>query len=125
MKKMLLDFFFVGLAGALGAMLRLAVGRLFSSSAFPIGTLLINLTGSMFLGWFLTVIGERYIVSETVRLTIAVGFVGTYTTFSTYMYESDRMFQDGAAVRATLYLIGSVVLGLVAVRTGIILGRRF
>ncbi|MEI8197528.1 MAG: fluoride efflux transporter CrcB [Phycisphaerae bacterium] len=122
---MLLEFLVVGLAGSLGAMLRLAVARIFTWSAFPIGTLLINLSGSMFLGWFLTVISDRYVVSEAIRLAIAVGFVGAYTTFSTYMYESDRMLQDGAGIRATLYLVGSVVLGLVAVRAGIILGRRF
>ncbi len=86
--------------------------------------MLINLSGSFFLGWFLTFVGNRVVVSEMVKLAIAVGFVGAYTTFSTYMYESDRMMQEGASLRATLYLGGSLVLGLLAVRMGVILGRQ-
>jgi CrcB protein len=124
MKKALLEFLAVGLAGAFGAMLRFAIGRIFTWSAFPIGTLLINLSGSLFLGWFLTVVGDRLVVGDLVRVGIAVGFVGAYTTFSTYMFESDRMLQDGLSLRAMGYLVGSLVLGLVAVRMGIMLGRR-
>jgi CrcB protein len=122
MKKMFWEFLAVGLASSLGGMLRLAVGRIFYWSAFPIGTLLINLTGSLFLGWFLTVINGRIVVSETTRLAVAIGFVGAYTTFSTYAFESDKMLNDGAWLRGTLYLVGSVALGLLAVRTGVLLG---
>jgi fluoride exporter len=123
MKKVFLEFLTVGLASALGGMLRFGIARIFTWSAFPIGTMLINLSGSLFLGWFLTYVSNRIGVSETLKLAIAVGFVGAYTTFSTYMYESDRMLQEGAGLRAMLYLIGSLVLGLLAVRMGVILGR--
>ena len=126
MRKMLLDFFVIGFGGAFGAMARFGIARFFTQSAFPIGTMLINLTGCMFLGWFMTIIGNHVgIFSEPVRLAIAVGFVGAYTTFSTYMYESDRMVGDGALLRATLYIVGSVTFGLLFMRMGIILGRRF
>jgi CrcB protein len=124
MKKMLLEFFAVGLASAMGGMLRFAVARVFSWPAFPVGTLVINLSGSLFLGWFLTVAGDRLMVSDLMRVAIGVGFVGAYTTFSTYMFESDRMLQQGLGLRAMVYLVGSVVLGLVAVRAGVMLGRR-
>jgi len=124
MRKILLDFMWVGLAGSLGAMARLGVSRLFSWSDYPLGTLLINVTGSLFLGWFMMLIGERVIVSDTVRLAVAVGFVGAYTTFSTYMFESDKMIQDGSWWRATGYLVASLALGLIAVRMGAILGRQ-
>jgi CrcB protein len=124
MKKMLLEFFAVGLASAMGGMLRFAVARMVSWPAFPVGTLVINLSGSLFLGWFLTVAGDRLMVSDLMRVAIGVGFVGAYTTFSTYMFESDRMLQQGLGLRAMVYLVGSVVLGLVAVRAGVMLGRR-
>ena len=123
MKKVMIEFMAVGFAGALGAMLRLAVARIFSWSTFPIGTLIINLAGSLFLGWFLTIIGERISISETMRLAIAVGFVGAFTTFSTYLYESHHMYENGAEWRAILYLAGSIALGLIAVRAGILLGK--
>lgn len=124
MKKMLLEFLAVGLGGALGAMARFAVGRIFTWSAFPVGTLIINISGSLFLGWFLTVAGDRIMVSDYFRLAVAVGFVGAYTTFSSYMFESDRMMQDGLGLRAIFYIVGSILLGLVAVRAGIMIGRR-
>ncbi|HEX3724727.1 MAG TPA: fluoride efflux transporter CrcB [Pirellulales bacterium] len=114
----------VGAAGSLGAILRLMIstlcGRVFGA-AFPVGTLVINLSGSLFLGWFLAVVSER-VVSENFRLAVAVGFVGAYTTFSTFAYESSALLQDGSAIKALFNMIGSVVLGLLAVRLGIWLG---
>jgi CrcB protein len=125
--KVVIQYLAVAGAGALGAVSRLAVGslcgRLFAT-AFPIGTLVINLSGSLFLGWFLTVIRDRVIMSDTARMAIAVGFVGAYTTFSTFMYESSSLLEDGAHRMATLNLLGSLALGLLSVRLGIWLGGR-
>jgi CrcB protein len=112
----------IGGAGFFGALARFFVGsvcgKLFSATTFPVGTLVINLTGSLFLGWFLTGAGTRFSVSDTTRLAIAVGFVGAYTTFSTYMYESSKLLSDGETIKAMANLIGSVVLGLICVRLG-------
>ncbi len=123
--KLLVQYLLVGAVGSLGAMLRLLVssvcGRLFGTD-FPVGTLLINLSGCLLLGWFLTVVQDRMLVSDTTRLAIAVGFVGSYTTFSTFAYESNTLLADGAMLKAGLNLLGSVVLGLLAVRMGIWLG---
>jgi CrcB protein len=58
------------------------------------------------------------------RLAVAVGFVGAYTTFSTFAYESNALLEDGAGIKALANMLGSVVLGLVAVRLGIWLGGR-
>ncbi|HEX4144847.1 MAG TPA: fluoride efflux transporter CrcB [Pirellulales bacterium] len=125
--KLLEQYLAVGAAGSLGAMLRLAVstfcGRWFGT-AFPVGTLVINLSGSLFLGWFLTLIGQRYVVSDTLRMAVAVGFVGAYTTFSTFAYESNSLLEDGAGLKAGANLVGSVVLGLLAVRLGIWIAGR-
>ena len=82
-------------------------------------TLVINLSGSFILGWFLTYAGTRAGISETLRLAVAVGFLGAYTTFSTWMYESNQQFARGEGIAAAVNLLGSVVLGLIAIRLGI------
>jgi len=123
--KLLMQYLAVAGAGALGAVLRLFVatvsGRLFGTG-FPAGTFIINITGSLFLGWFLAFVGNRA-VPDTLRLAIAVGFVGAYTTFSTFMYESNALIEDGLHIKATMNLAGSLIVGLLAVRLGIWLGR--
>ena len=116
----------VGGAGFAGALTRYFVAtfsaRLFGTG-FPYGTLVINVSGSLVLGWFYASIGQRLIVSDAMRLAVATGFLGAFTTFSTFMYESDALLRDGAAVKATANLLGSVILGLIAVRIGILLAR--
>ena len=121
---MFVEYLAIGCGGFIGAMTRFFVARLFSTSIFPVGTMLINLSGSLFLGWFATVAGNRLPMSENLRLAVAVGFVGAYTTFSTYMFESNGMLEDGSGMRAMFYILGSVMLGLLAVRLGVILGHR-
>ncbi len=125
--KILMQYLAVGAVGSLGAMLRLLVGSVCGSlfgPEFPVGTLVINLSGCVLLGWFMTLIGDRLIVSDTVRLAVAVGFVGSYTTFSTFAFESNQLLADGATLKAGFNLLGSLVLGLLAVRLGIWLASR-
>src|SRR5438067_847476 len=123
--KLLWQYLALGAAGFFGAVARFAVASMFGrlNIRFPLGTLVINVTGSLFLGWFLTFISDRN-VSDTTRLAIGAGFVGAYTTFSTFMYESSKLADDGAGLEAFFNLLGSLILGLVAVRLGIALGRR-
>jgi CrcB protein len=126
--KTLVNFLAVGGGGCLGAMTRYAVALLsarFFGTAFPIGTFIINITGSFFLGWFLTLIGGRVLVSDTTRLAIAVGFTGAYTTFSTYMYESNALLGDGSGLKAIFNLLGSLMVGLLAVRFGMLVAQRW
>jgi CrcB protein len=99
-------------------------------TAFPYGTLIINLSGSFFLGWFLTVLSTRLALSQTawlrpedLRLLIAVGFTGAYTTFSTFEFEAHSLLSEGARLAATTYMVGSAALGLFAVHAGILLAR--
>ena len=124
MNILLWRYFAIGAAGFVGTIMRFAVGSLFArlNFRFPLGTLFINVTGSLFLGWFLTYIASRN-VSDTTRLAIAVGFVGGYTTFSTFMFESNKLADDGAAFQAILNLVGSLVLGIIGVRLGIMLAK--
>jgi CrcB protein len=107
--------------------LTLGAGRLLGT-AFPWGTLFINLSGSLFLGWFTTILSERlppgwWLRPEDLRLLVAVGFTGAYTTFSTFEYESHTLLRDGDGLAGASYIAGSVFLGLLAVRLGIRLAR--
>jgi fluoride exporter len=125
MKVLLLRYLAIGLAGFVGAITRVLVATLFGrlNIRFPIGTMVINVTGSLFLGWFLTYVGMRN-VSDTTRLAIGAGFVGAYTTFSTFMYESNRLSDEGAGIEAIMNLLGSLILGIIAVRVGMMIAHR-
>lgn len=116
----------VGLGGFLGASCRYLVGAWAADRlgiGFPYGTLLINVTGCFAIGLFLTVATDRLVIPPSARLFFAVGFVGAYTTFSTYTFESLALLQARAYLLAAANLIGSVVLGMLAVTLGVILGR--
>jgi CrcB protein len=124
MKTLLVRYLAIGAAGFVGAILRVVVATMFGrlNIRFPLGTLVINVTGSLFLGWFLTYVGSRN-VSDTTRLAIGAGFVGAYTTFSTFMFESTRLADEGAGIEAIMNLLGSLILGILAVRMGMLLAR--
>jgi CrcB protein len=125
--KLLMQCLAIGAGGFLGAIARflVAIGcaRL-AGTAFPFGTFVINITGSLFLGWFFTVARARLMMSDMTVLGVATGFVGAYTTFSTFMYESDALLRNGSELKAMTNLLGSVVVGLLAVRVGVWLGTR-
>src|SRR5438105_4840977 len=116
----------IGGAGFVGAVLRWLIGLAFGrwpTTGFPVATMFINVSGSFFLGWFLTFATGRMQFPDTLRLAIGTGFVGAYTTFSTYMWESTRLSNDGAGLAAFVNLLGSLLLGLLAVRLGIVLAK--
>jgi CrcB protein len=117
----------VAAGGALGAMLRYYLGGTVLARAglpFPTATFVINVTGSFLVGLFLTLATERLHLSPYWRLAVAVGFVGAYTTFSTFEYETARLVEDGDFLRALLNVLLSVVLGFAAVWAGIITARK-
>jgi CrcB protein len=116
----------VGVAGALGALCRYGVASFVSDrypGAFPLGTFLINVTGSFLLGLLFVLLMERAGLSPAWRTAVTVGFLGAYTTFSTFSLETFRLIQDGALGTAALNVVGSVAVGLVAVWLGVSLGR--
>jgi CrcB protein len=117
----------ISLGGILGANTRYFVSLYVAErlgAAFPYGTLLINVTGSLIIGFFLTLITERYSVDPLWRLFFATGFLGAYTTFSSYTYEAAQLIRDGSYALAFLYLFGSVLAGMVGVFMGIVAAER-
>ena len=112
----------VSLGGLLGAPARYFAGKWAMDhwgSGFPWGTLLINLTGSFVLGFYLTLITERFSGRSSTRLFFATGFLGAYTTFSTFSYETVHFIQNGHVARAMVYAGVSLIGGLIAVVLGV------
>ncbi|MCC7371609.1 MAG: fluoride efflux transporter CrcB [Chloroflexi bacterium] len=118
-----LPFLVISVGGILGANTRylvtLYVAERFGT-AFPYGTLIINVTGSLVIGFFLTLATERLNLDPLWRLFFATGFLGAYTTFSSYTYEAAQLIRDGAFGLALLYLFGSVLAGMIGVFLGIV-----
>ena len=116
----------VALGSALGGMLRYYLGGSLLAriaTPFPTATFVINVTGSFILGFFLTLAIERIHVSTHLQLAIAVGFVGAYTTFSTFEYETARLLTERGFSLSMLYVVLSVAVGFAAVWAGIIAAR--
>ena len=116
----------VGIGGFAGAVVRYVLDARISaatSGAFPWGTLVINLSGSFVIGLLFALITERAAFPAEWRAPLMIGFVGSYTTFSTLTLESWRMIEDGAWLAAGGNLLGSMALGMVAVIGGVALGR--
>jgi len=91
---------------------------------FPLGTLTINVTGSFLIGFLMTMLTERFQLDPQWRLLLVVGFVGGYTTFSSFEWETFTAVRDGALWAAMLNIVSSVVLGNMAVWLGVMLARR-
>ncbi len=112
--------------GALGAMLRYYIslsGLSRTAALFPTATFVINITGSFIIGFFLTLVTERIPINPHLRLAVAVGFVGAYTTFSTFEYETARLVEGKDFLYAFLYVVLSFTVGFAAVWLGIVTAR--
>ena len=124
--KAMETFLLISFGAILGANLRYWVGGWAAErfgTTFPYGTLIINVTGSLILGFFMTLVTDRFLVDPRWRLLVAIGFLGAYTTFSTYTYESVNLILKGQVWLGFLDLFGSSILGATAVTAGILLGR--
>jgi fluoride exporter len=121
------NYLWIALGAIVGASLRYFVGGVMARmvpATFPYGTLLINLTGSFVLGFFLISIGERVLVNPHWRLLVAVGFCGSYTTFSTYAFETFALGEQGQWLLAGANIFVSNLFCLGAVLAGAALARR-
>lgn len=116
----------VAIGGALGALSRFAVAtwiRQSWSSPFPVATFAVNVTGSLALGYVLTVFAPRPAGSVWAAL-LATGFLGSFTTFSTFSWETVALIRSGSVSQALLYVGLSLALSLVGVLVGMSLGHR-
>lgn len=116
----------VAIGGAAGAVSRYVVDSWVAQRAagpFPWGTLVVNLSGSLALGFLFALAIERDILPAGVRGPLLIGFIGAYTTFSTLMLESWRLAEDGAVALAVVNVAGSSLLGLAAIVVGLSVGR--
>ncbi|HEV2274661.1 MAG TPA: fluoride efflux transporter CrcB [Acidobacteriaceae bacterium] len=119
-------YLFIALGGALGAIARYWVGSSVAGrmgSKFPYGTLLVNLTACVILGFSLTWLGRRTEVNPAWRFVIPVGFIGAYSTFSTFEWETFSSLQSGAFLLSSVYVAVSLLLGLIAIWVGVLLAR--
>lgn len=116
----------VGIGGFAGAVARYVVDGWvagLSRGAFPWGTFAVNLSGSFVLGLLFGLAIERAILPAEIRAPLMIGFLGAYTTFSTLVLESWRLVEDGSVPLALANLVGSLVLGMLAVVAGLLLAR--
>ena len=119
-------YLMVAIGGALGSILRFWVGTYISNriaTRFLAGTFVVNMTACFLIGFVITVLAEKSSWNPNWRYLIPIGFIGGYSTFSTFEYETFRVFQEGDFLIAGLNVILSVVVGFVSVWVGVITGR--
>ena len=121
-----MEYVWVGVGGFAGANVRYVLGAWIGNrlgAGFPYGTFFINLSGSLLIGVILTLLTEQLVVDPLWRRLIVIGFLGGYTTFSSYSYEALALIEQGSWNRALSYVIASNILGLFACYLGIIMAR--
>jgi CrcB protein len=119
-------YLLIAVGGALGSIARYWVGSTIAGrmgTRFPYGTFVINLTACIIIGFSLTYLGKRAGLSPAWRFLIPIGFIGAYSTFSTYEWETLSTLRAGAFAMAGLYAVGSLILGLVATWIGAVLAE--
>ena len=121
-----MNFVMVSLGAIIGANLRYILSRYAAKllgPVFPYGTLLINISGSLLVGWFMVWTTERVLVDPRWRLLVVVGFCGGFTTFSSYAFESMAYFEQGQWLLMTVNVLANNLLCMVAAIAGMALAR--
>ena len=116
-----MNYLIIGVGGFAGAVTRYAlavwIGQRWGRS-FPLGTFVINISGSLLIGLLMTLLTERFIVNPQWRLLLVVGVLGAYTTFSTFEYETGALLKDGEWLFAGMNVLLSVTVGFIALKIG-------
>ena len=122
----MLKLFILGIAGAAGTISRYLLGgwthQLFGAE-FPYGTLVVNISGCLAIGFLGTLAEERFLISPQIRTALLIGFLGAFTTFSSFAYETWSMFKDGEMMMAGLNVLASVITCFVGLLIGVFLAR--
>ena len=124
MQKLLL----IGLAGALGALARYGFGGLvqrYAGVTFPWGTFVVNIIGAFLFGFIWSLVEQRLVISVETRVIILSGFLGAFTTFSSFMFETSSLIGEAQWGLAVLNVVGQIILGLTAMFLGLAAGRVF
>jgi CrcB protein len=122
----MVNIFIIGMGGFLGAISRygvaLWIGQRWGRN-FPLGTFVINVSGSFLIGLLMSLFTERFMVNPQWRLMLVVGFLGAYTTFSTFEYETGTLMKDGEWLIAMLNVVLSVIVGFIALKLGEVIAK--
>jgi len=115
----------VGVGGFFGSMARYGVAGVVSrvNEAFAWGTFVVNVTGSFAAGLLIAALGHRLALHPDLRIAVTVGFIGAYTTFSTFTLETFEFAETGSGQLAIVNVVASVAVGVIAVWAGTLLGR--
>lgn len=120
-------YVYLAVGGILGVWARYGLTKVVHgvvTSDFPFGTLVVNVVGSFVLAFLFVLTLEKLTIPPPVRTGILTGGLGAFTTFSTFIMETLVLFERGEAVKAAVYLVASVVLGLLAAFAGLYLSRK-
>ena len=122
---MMKNFLLVFIGGGFGSGLRYLIGRYLNSSlgGFPIGTFTVNIIGSLLIGLILGYAAKENSLSQNQVLLLATGFCGGFTTFSAFAHENFQLLKTGDIMQFSIYTIGSIVVGLIAVFIGIYIAK--
>lgn len=111
-----------GLGGALRYGMQLVIQRI-NPSVFPLGTLLVNITGCLLIGIFFSLAEKSHVISPEMKLLLITGFCGGFTTFSAFSIDNISLFNSGYLLQFFLYMAGSVLIGIAATLLGMYLGQ--
>jgi fluoride exporter len=117
----------IALGAVPGALIRYYITRWclqWLGAGFPYGTFIINLSGALVMGFFATLTLERTIASTELRAFVAIGFLGAYTTFSTYALDTTTLLHSGQWGKSLIYWSTSAILGVICIEAGSALARK-
>jgi CrcB protein len=128
LRRVLMELFYVLIFGLFGILFRYIISQQFHNIFkfyFPIDIFIINLLGSIFIGLFYVIGGEKFLISNNIKIGIMVGFLGGFTTFSSYCLDAIKLFESQHYFQSILYIILSPIIGILLTYLSIFLARKF